>query len=78
MYITTCPACNEDDCLYVISGVFQTVGMNLHSDGFAFDDAQQVSTEDETVMCGMCDRLFSLGNLYREDGPDKKMKLRGK
>lgn len=79
MYSTSCPACNEDDCLYVVSGVFTTIGMRLCSDGFAFDEAQQVSTEEETVTCTMCGRQFSLADLHREEPPqkDSRLKLKG-
>lgn len=78
MYVTHCPSCNEDDCLYVIGGVFQAMGLPLCSDGFAFDDAQQMSTEDEVVACSMCRRHFSLSDLRKPEPPKGKMKLRGK
>jgi len=79
MFQTKCPACNEDGTLYVIGGVFMTVGMPLCQDGFAFDDAQQVSTEDETVRCDKCERLFNLGDLHRNDPsePDKRLRIKG-
>ena len=78
MYQTRCPACNEADCLYVIGGVFQATGMQLCSDGFAFADAQQMSTEDEAVRCTSCTRMFSLSELDKpEPQQDKKFKVKG-
>jgi len=59
-YKTKCPKCGEEDTLYVIAGKFQASGMNLGPDGFAFMDANQVDTEDETVECSACHKMFPL------------------
>jgi len=76
MYQTKCPACETEDCLYVISGVFQA-DMHLCSDGFCFTDAKQVDTEDETVKCASCERLFMLDDLYQDDEPEEpRLKVR--
>jgi DNA-directed RNA polymerase subunit M/transcription elongation factor TFIIS len=63
MFKTTCPKCGEDGALYVTHGKFSTVGMNLTADGFAFMDAQQVSTEDEVVRCNACGKTTPLDEL---------------
>ena len=79
MYETKCPACNQEDSLHVIGGVYHALGMPLQSDGFSFSDADQVDTEDDTVECYACKKMFSLDELYREEPPpppEKHMKLR--
>ena len=64
-FCTVCPKCKEDHTLYVSSGVFRVMGMNLHEDGFAFADAEQVETEDEMVYCRHCDETFPLSEVTR-------------
>jgi hypothetical protein len=65
--------------LCVIGGVLQAIGMPLCRDGFAFDDAQQMSTEDEVVRCSSCSRMFSLSELNKPEPPatEKKFKVKG-
>lgn len=78
-YQTKCPACDVDGGLYVIGGVFNAIGMNLCADGFSFIDAQQVSTEDENVVCYNCKRQFNLGDLFLDENrpvKPKRLKLR--
>ena len=64
-FCTTCPYCNEVGDLYVISGEFFAIGIHLREDGFAFQDANQVSTEDEQVRCSSCRKEFSLAEVTR-------------
>jgi hypothetical protein len=72
MYKTTCPGCNDSDCLYVIAGSFQAVSMPLKSDGFAFSEAKQIDTEEETVRCKSCTRMAPLSDLYVDRPPREK------
>lgn len=45
-----CPYCRNGG-LEVVSGVFTATGMTLAKDGFAFQEAKQIDTDDEIVQC---------------------------
>lgn len=78
MYETKCPSCGDANQLEVIGGSFSAQGMYLSEDGFSFTDADQVDTEEETVRCSSCGKMFSLADLHREDPPQKDKRLRVK
>lgn len=49
----------------------------MYADGFSFVDAQQVDTEDETVVCYNCNRQFNLGDLFSDgEKPEKPKRLK--
>lgn len=52
VYRHECPKCSG--ALYVVSGVFDAYKMRLYPDGFSFDEAQNIHTSDEQVICGEC------------------------
>lgn len=58
-FFPRCPFCGETT-LSVTQGAFTAEDMTLTPDGFAFADARQVSTSDETVECGQCHHRMSL------------------
>lgn len=61
MFKDDCPECGED--LEVIGGSFSAEGMLLTSDGFAFEDAKQISTEIVKVQCTGCKKVYPIEEL---------------
>jgi len=62
-YKLDCPRCGavpETAALQVIGGEFETSGVYLEPDGFAFSDAKQVNTTEERVRCSVCEAVFDL------------------
>ena len=59
----SCPYCGAADTLTVVHGTFSAVGIAVLADGFAFDDAQSLHTEDETIACSACQRTFSADDI---------------
>ncbi len=57
-FATSCPYCGRADELEVVGGTFQTMGVRVSAEGFAFADAQMMQTEDEEVRCNACRRTF--------------------
>jgi hypothetical protein len=62
-YYTECPFCHADGKLFVIKGVFVAYKMPLRPDGFCFDDAKHISTENETVHCEACGLDYPLSEV---------------
>jgi uncharacterized protein YbaR (Trm112 family) len=60
---TQCPYCKEGEHLVVVSGTFYATGMALSEDGFAFQEAKNIDTEDEIVRCGLCNKEFPLSEV---------------
>ena len=58
-FSTSCPFCGAEDALFVVGGTFHAMGMRIEVNGFAFDEAQNVQTEDEHIICEACGRTFS-------------------
>lgn len=77
MFRTTCPKCgaqSEDAKLEVVSGRFRASKMWLQEDGFATIDAKTFDTDEETVYCHSCERWFSLGDCFTDNGPAPSFK----
>lgn len=62
-FSTSCPYCGAEDTLTVASGTFSAMGLGVQADGFAFDDAQSLQTEDEQIFCSSCQRTFSADDI---------------
>ena len=58
-FATSCPYCGGADELEVVGGTFQTMGVRVSAEGFAFADASMMQTEDEEIQCNACHRTFS-------------------
>lgn len=61
MFKDECPECGGD--LEVIGGSFSAEGLLLTPDGFAFEDAKQIDTENVRVQCIGCKKVFPIGKL---------------
>lgn len=57
-FATSCPYCSAEDVLEVVGGTFQTMGVRVSAEGFAFADASMMQTEKEEVRCDACQRTF--------------------
>ena len=62
-FSTSCPYCGAEDTLTVVTGTFSAMGLGVQADGFAFDDAQSLQTEDEQIFCSGCQRTFSADDI---------------
>lgn len=62
MFETKCPNCKEE-ALEVVSGGFTAEGVRLTKDGFCFDEAKHLHTENERVVCRECGKEFTLADL---------------
>lgn len=72
MFRLTCPKCGaepDEAMLEVVFGTFRASKMWLREDGFAAMDAKSFDTDEETVYCHKCERLFPLGDCLEENGP---------
>lgn len=58
-FATSCPYCGQEGALEVVGGTFQTMGVRVDAEGFAFADASMMQTEEELVRCDACQRTFS-------------------
>ena len=70
MFRLTCPKCGSPydvAKLEVIAGTFRASKMWLHSDGFTTMNAKTFDTDEETVYCHVCERIFPLGECLDKD-----------
>jgi uncharacterized protein YbaR (Trm112 family) len=76
MFRLTCPKCGSPydvAKLEVVAGTFRASKMWLREDGFATMDAKTFDTDEETVYCHVCERMFPLGDCL-DDGPTPSFK----
>lgn len=69
MWNLTCPKCGaptDRAQLRIVSGTFECQGVFLAEDGFALCDARQLSTDNELVFCGACEKTFPLHECAKE------------